>query len=449
MNEFRYDTSPFTPGSDSIALPSVVRQSSTAAVTGTDAPRAIAMRAANRARVRTTYDSVDNLGHVLQQTVYGHVGDPGWVGEKDEPVVSVSAPLLLNNDGQWLWRTQNQFGYGESNPSLHFGDTTTKFDAATGDARSSETKVNNADAPSYVFGGDPSGQGGALALGNDPEEIISSSWFDAWGNSLAACAGANPGGSTAPLTPPAGCFRFGRVSYDIVYGQFPVSETAYTNATASLTTTVPMSGAIGWDRGLGAVKRVVDPNNEITTVTHDGLGRVTSMTPPPVAGCTALPTTVLTYELTPDGRTQPMSRVRTQSVNRTDSCNPIPWPRVGSEDAVGQAYGYVDGLGRVRATLSQGDQYGASRHWIRGGIGLLDPKGQVHSGLPPGLPFERRTRQLQLGGQRPWRVDQPVASLHARRVRCVRTRHRHGCRGQLGQLDELPRGLHHRVRPAR
>jgi len=212
------------------------------------------MRGANRARVRTTYDSVGNLGHVLQQTVYGHVADAGWVGESDEAVVSMSTPQLLNQDGQWLWRTSAQYGYGVGNPSLRFGDTTTTFNPSTGDAISSVTSVSNAGAPSYVFGGDPSGEGGALSLSNTAENIVSASWFDAWGNSTGACAGSNPGGSL-PLSPPVGCFRFGRVSYDGVYTQFPVSETAYTSPTAFLTTTVPMSGTVGWDRGLGAVKQ--------------------------------------------------------------------------------------------------------------------------------------------------------------------------------------------------
>ncbi len=385
MNEFRYDTSPFTPGSDSIALPSVVRQSSTAAVTGTDAPRTIAMRAANRARVRTTYDSVDNLGHVLQQTVYGHVADAGWVGNTDESVVSMSTPQLLNTNGQWLWRTSGQYGYGTSNPSLRFGDTSTTFNAETGDAIASTTTVTNAGAPSYTFGADPSGQGGALALGNAAENIVSSSWFDAWGNSLGACAGANPGGTTVPTSPPAGCFRFGTVSYDTLYGQFPVSERAFTSATASLTTTVQTNG---WDRGLGAVRSVKDPNNEVTTITHDGLGRVTSMTPPPVAGCDPAPSTVLSYELTSDGRTQPMSRVQTTTVNRTSGCEFATLG--GTEGTTSTAYGYVDGLGRVRATVSQGvaEDNGdgvtvAMSTWIRNGIAVLDPKGQAIRAFHP------------------------------------------------------------------
>jgi RHS repeat-associated protein len=324
----------------------------------------------------------------LQQTVYGHVADVGWVGgmgEVDEPVVSMSTPQLLNTNGQWLWRTSSQYGFGTSNPTLRFGETATTFNAETGDAVASTTTVTNAGAPSYIFGGDPSGQGGALALGNAAENIVSSSWFDAWGNSLGACAGANPGGTTVPTSPPAGCFRFGTVSYDTLYGQFPVSERAFTSATASLTTTVQ---ANGWDRGLGAVRSVKDPNNEITTVTHDGLGRVTSMTPPPVAGCVPAPATVLRYELTSDGRTQPMSRVQTTTVNRTSGCEFATLG--GTEGTTSTAYGYVDGLGRVRATVSQGvaedngdDVTVALSTWIRNGIAVLDPKGQAIRAFHP------------------------------------------------------------------
>jgi RHS repeat-associated protein len=393
MNEVRYDTSPFTPGTASLALPSVRRESASGAPTS-DPPRTIALRGELHARVRTTYDQVDNLGHVLRQTVYGHyrptpADAPGWVGETDERVTSVTEPLLLNDDGHWLWRTERQFGFGASAPSYHFGDTTTTFDDATGDPLTSTTPVSHAGVPAYEFAGDSFLEGGALTLSNAPEALVSRTWFDAWGSSTAACAGAAPTGSSAPTTPPAGCMRFGTVAYDGVYRQFPITETAFVSATATLATSVPMDTANpGWDRGLGAVRRVLDPNSEETSLTHDGLGRLTTMTPPPVGLPTGeecgrgVPTTVLSYELTTDPVRQPMSRVLTTQVLRVDGGR-CGFDGLGTEPPISSAIGYVDGLGRVRATLAQAERDTPGHHWIRSGIAILDRKGQVTRAFHP------------------------------------------------------------------
>ncbi len=393
MNEVRYDTSPFTPGTASLALPSVRRESASGTPTS-DPPRTIALRGELHARVRTTYDQVDNLGHVLRQTVYGHyrptpADAPGWVGETDEPVTSVTEPVLLNDDGHWLWRTERQFGFGENAPSYLFGDTTTEFDAATGDPLTSTTLVSHADVPSYQFAGDSTLEGSALALSNTPESLSSRTWFDVWGSSTAACAGASPSDSSTPATPPTGCMRFGTVEYDGLYRQFPVTETAFVSATATLATSVPMDSANpGWDRGLGAVRRVRDPNTEETSLTHDGLGRLTTMTPPPVGLPTGeecgrgIPTTVLSYELTTNPVSQPMSRVHTAQVLRVDGAR-CAFTGLGTEPPVATAIGYVDGLGRVRATLAQAERDTPGHHWIRSGIAILDRKGQVTRAYHP------------------------------------------------------------------
>jgi len=399
MNEIRYDTSPFLAGGAGRPFPSVHRErvSATTGVPspdGDDAPRMIAMRGASYAQVRTTYDEVDNLGHVLEQTVYGHVDAPGWVGNTDEAVTSVTEPQILNDGGQWIWRTRHQFGRG-TDASYRFGDTTTVFDTATGDPIRSTTLVSHAGVPPYAFGGDPSGEGGAFALSNVAQPLESTTWFDPWGSSVAACAGAALT-SGLPSGVPSGCYRFGTVAYDSLYQQFPVTETAYVSQTATLATSVPTDTANpGWDRGLGAVRRVVDPNSQETSLTHDGLGRLTTMTPPPVAratlgpmgetSCARIPTTLLAYELTPDGRTRPMSRVVTTQILRTADCEMLDDDDVplGTELPTSTAIGYVDGLGRVRATLAQAERDTPEHQWIRSGLAILDRKGQVIQAFHP------------------------------------------------------------------
>ena len=96
------------PSVDVLNLSSVRRErvsATTGAVSAlspaADPERVVALRGALRARVQTTYDVVDNLGHVRQQTVYGHVADSGWVGPTDEPTVSVSVPVAICPPGGW------------------------------------------------------------------------------------------------------------------------------------------------------------------------------------------------------------------------------------------------------------------------------------------------------------------------------------------------------------
>src|SRR5690606_5676527 len=77
-NELRYDTSPFRPPAGSpVTVPAVVTEhldAEGAVIAGTvDASRQLGVRGAGAARIRTTFDEVDALGHVRQQTAHGQV----------------------------------------------------------------------------------------------------------------------------------------------------------------------------------------------------------------------------------------------------------------------------------------------------------------------------------------------------------------------------------------
>ncbi|MFN9811306.1 MAG: toxin TcdB middle/N-terminal domain-containing protein, partial [Deltaproteobacteria bacterium] len=398
MNEIRYDTSPFTPSTEGLSLPSV-RREVVSASTGTPGPaspaadpaRTIGLRGALRARVRTTYDAVDNLGHVLQQTVYGHVADSGWVGPTDEPVVSVSVPVAVSpGAGRWLWRTRRQYAHG-SDTAFLFGDTETVFDPANGDPLHVYTHVSHPSGlPAYVFNGEGFDDGGASAVGAAAQDMASSAQYDAWGNVTATWSGAG----TGTVGGPAQQLRRRDVGYDALFHHFPVRETLEATSTVDLVTQVPMpvsggfgtiivgKGEPGWDRGLGAIRYALDPNGQRTSMTQDGLGRVTSMTPPLTDRCGAttltvantVPATVISYQVTSDGRTQPMSTVHTVQVLHTAECD---YTSLGTELATSEAMGFVDGLGRVRATLAQGERDTGAHHWIRSGLTQLDRKGQV------------------------------------------------------------------------
>ncbi|HEY8428277.1 MAG TPA: hypothetical protein VIL20_07880 [Sandaracinaceae bacterium] len=92
------------------------------------------------------------------------------------------------------------------------------------------------------------------------------------------------------------------------------------------------------------------------------------MTPPPVDGCApGTPTTRIAYELTTSPASQPISRVITTTELDCDGT-------LGEEGGALVSIAYVDGLGRMRATLATGDETHA---WVRSGITTLDKKGTV------------------------------------------------------------------------
>jgi hypothetical protein len=144
-NELRYDTSPYAADGTTFVAPAVVREvvdTSSGELGDADSDtagtqlsleqqsRTVAIRGANAARIRTTFDDVDNLGHVHQQTAHGRVGlsDASAI---DALLVSHTEPVLVD-DGEsgarWIWRTQRTYVTGEGT-SANLGDTTNSYDA--------------------------------------------------------------------------------------------------------------------------------------------------------------------------------------------------------------------------------------------------------------------------------------------------------------------------------
>ena len=351
-NELRYDTAVWSPGTGTLSLDDVVRESYAGGTWSPVAstPRTMRVRGALAARIRTTYDDVDALGQVRRQTAHGHVGlDAAAI---DEPITSVSVPALLDG-ARWLWRTASTWIEGAGG---RLRQASSSYDPATGDLFSTVQAVGA--MPAYGFGGEPASEGGAPALAQDPSALLGSTRYDAWGNALASCVGADISGTADAPALPAGCLRYARVSYDGAYDQLAVTESAQVSPTLAL-------GSTGtWDRGLGALTSATDPNGLVTSVSYDGLGRLTAVVPPATVCPGGTPSVHLRYELG-----SPVSRV----VTTTElGCT------LGASTL--EAVGYVDGLGRARASLSTGDTPG---QWIRSGITTLDAKGTVRRTYQP------------------------------------------------------------------
>src|SRR5690606_17110177 len=153
------NTSPFVPASTPVEVPAVMREAvdpsngSIGAATQ-ERTRTVVARAAlaQTARIRTTFDVVDNLGHVHRQTAHGQVA---IAGVDDDPPVGIAPaieshtePALLSTGASWMWRTARTY---VSDGVSAFGDTSNVYDPVTGDLLSATQVVTS--ASTYDFGG--------------------------------------------------------------------------------------------------------------------------------------------------------------------------------------------------------------------------------------------------------------------------------------------------------
>ncbi len=375
-DEYRYDTVPTQRAWNPATLDSVVRERATTGLLGVadapaeagDAKHVVPVRHVGYARIRTTIDLVDNVGNLRTQTAWGR-GGRGEFSEvvSDERIVAHSEPQRIDdyacgNTG-WLWRTARSYVTGAA-ANERFGDTQQVYDFCGNQVLS----LRSATLPTaYDFSGD----GSAQSLTQTNSQETASAQFDVWGQPLRSCGGADLTAGTQ------NCLRYGEVSYDEAYGELVTRESIQATPTLTLSTSAT------WDRGLGVLNTATDPNGYVSEVSYDGLGRLTATLLPNVEGCgtARVPTTRIQYELTTSPALQPLSRVRTVSIL---SCVSGDHP-----DSQLEAYAYVDGLGRPRAALAEGESDGLAwedgrpHAYTRSGLQLFTRKGQVRQAYQP------------------------------------------------------------------
>ncbi|MEO0322236.1 MAG: SpvB/TcaC N-terminal domain-containing protein, partial [Myxococcota bacterium] len=381
------------------------------------------------ARIQSTTDEVDNLGQVLQATAVGRVADPSFPPGTAfaEAITSHTVPKLVSG-ARWIWRTERSWvtGDGTTHP---LGLTINEYDDATGDlVKTTQEATSNTLPPghgSWDFSGDGSAVGYAIttAYPSGKQSLLASTSYDAWGNALASCGGADLGTGA-----PGDCLRYGEVTYDAGYSQLPLSEriaigpngvecpsgtSAGGGAFCALATTAT------WDRGFGVLLSATDPNGQVTTVAYDGLGRMTASVAPNVTGPSQAsgecgtsamqPTTVMRYELVPDG--EPFSYVETFA--DFEGCN-------GTH--LGRSRSYVDGLGRGRATVTWRE---VNQWWEQSGVAVFTKRGAVfrayqNAFINKSAPTHFDALALPAASTKAWPTDQaydafsrPVKTTHA------------------------------------
>jgi RHS repeat-associated protein len=363
--DVKYDLRRWNATSTPRSVGGVIRE--TALTTGGDMPRSgvttdaefpsyghqIVLRGEFYAIVGSEIVRVDHLGDLLEQRALGRVvGEYGEAIGQEEVITSQSVPVNLFGESGWLWRTQSS--WVEGHDPLTGGvflppAPATTYAPGTGDVLT-ETELVRADWD-FEFG---PGTDGSLAYRSGDQTIMASTSYDAWGNAVESCDGGDVASEAHA------CLHYSTVAYDPQYAQFPSSETTATGYTPGENL---RTGAT-FDEGLGGVLTVTDPNMASTSVTFDGLGRVTSLTPPALGhgdACTR-PATVVEYFPTASPTTMPASRVHTTTFL---TCG-------GSTTQVLDGWKYFDGAGTARATLVTGDEPG---EWIQSGIAQLTKRG--------------------------------------------------------------------------
>lgn len=372
-NELRYATDFPSASPGELALDWLVTEhvdDAGALIPDDTCPGSVTIRNGTYVNIQSTTDEVDNLGQVLHQIAHGRVADTeGYFAAGTEQIESFAVPELVN-PASWIWRTGETWieGHGASG---RLGYAHNTFDTTTGDLLHAEQHADLSGV-TLDFAGDADGAAAytlAQAYPSDTQVLEASTAYDAWGNPTASCAGGDLGESG---TNTADCLRYAEVDYDGAFAQLPVTEAIALNQ-SSATWCDRTTGSFcmlettaAWDRGLGVLLSATDPNADTTTVTYDGLGRLTGVEPPDAPNeddscAVGRPVTTFQYDLNVEGL--PVSRVSSTAMFK---CNV----------SYQHSHSYVDGLGRARATLARSSKNTTGvRHWQQSGIGVFSARG--------------------------------------------------------------------------
>jgi RHS repeat-associated protein len=341
-----YDTAAFVPGSPA-AFPVEARGPPQ---TG-DQVVAPTVQLRSNASVHTASDVVvDNFGNRLSQTAYGQVGIDEAITQHTAPSL-VATPSHVLGEGHWSFRTAESWVQG-SDPTKRSWSRT--FYNEHGDPIRSEV---------YVSGSQPlmweDASVAPIAPLADGWQVTARTAYDAAGNPVLTWAAGN---------------RCSAVQYDDDYLQLPMVERVHLGDVQPLTVEGQtfacgedhLSALASYDRGLQAVRTVLDVNLGMTQVDYDPLGRMKAMWAPHPhgPGLSAQPSLMVEYHL-PDTTNRPVSMLVSRTQDGADH----------DVAAYHESYAFVDGLGRTVATLSEADLTDDGFSWVVEGLTDYDAKG--------------------------------------------------------------------------
>ncbi len=344
-----YETEPFTALDDHLDAVAVRVEGTGGAEARTHATETIPIRGAGAVRTRETTETVTDLGQVVRQTQHGQVtlADAGPI---DPTIHSQTVHARLEDPTGWLHATVSQFV--EDGSGARFGETLQTYDER-GRVIRTTTLVHAPVALEF------DGYDHALGFVQRDEAQVSSTTYDDFGNPLVMCAG---GDLAAGLDD---CGRLSVLVWDTDYAALPVLERLYTGSATFLDVVAT------WDAGLGVPRAYTDATGATTETRYDALGRASGLVLPPVEGCPAgVASSETTYDVPDDSRARPMTVVTTRT---STNCH--------GDDAI-VSRRYVDGLGRGRAMLTNGD---ALHPWVQSGLTALDARGAATGAFQGGF----------------------------------------------------------------
>ena len=296
--------------------------------------------------------TVDLFGNRLTQTAYGAAGDEEITAHTTPQRVDQSGHVL--GEGGWAWRTSLSWITGDQHPGER-GKSETSYDTK-GDPIL--TRAYLKDVGSLTRAIPSSWPDDAPTPGFEDWIMTSQTQYDSYGNAVFT---AGPNGRCAAVT------------YDPLFEQLPGVEVVYVGeGTQTINGHAcgdrELAATALYDRGWQAPLQVVDINNAKTTVKYDVLGRISEIyrpRPDPTTTTLPLPTVRIEYQLPDDDGNPPYSRLVTYLQDGEDE----------DSDAYHQTHGFVDGLGRMIATLSEADEADDGFRWIVEGLTDYDAKG--------------------------------------------------------------------------
>ncbi len=360
---FAYDASSrgFDHAEQTVTLPEVVIALDDHQATESAPFTVRATRGTARVRSESRYD---DYGNVTESIQHGCVS--GCPEGPDETITAHSTFELPDDDASgWLWRETTSHVTGSVHAERR-SEVKSRYDGfgKLVEARavlSGTLPLDRHHEADLAIAPAPTGASGGIAA---PVELVTlTNTYNALGQ-VTFVRGANGRCSSSSL--------------DAAYSQLTVSADTYLGAVgASGCGERKLTSRVDWDRGLEAVVGVTDATGQPGRAAYDGFGRVVSLTggdPARPGELAALPSQLITYELTSDPDERPYSAIIVHTLDGQDF----------STESYRESWAFTDGLGRTLASLSQADpSAGDEGDFIVGPISDYNTKGLVSRRYEP------------------------------------------------------------------